>query len=176
MPGTGASSIDIHITNFFGLLGFVILWLGLVEGSKILLNSLRNQPLIGWAVGPLGVSMLFLYEPSARFLLLNAFFPALLSGGFLYFGLFSSLPSPLALPHNILAIILVVTTGVLITNLGDWLATLRDLRYPLWGEARILQNIQYLRARWASIHFTAFGLSYLREHFASNPSDLLQAL
>jgi hypothetical protein len=174
MPGTVTS--NIHITNFFGLLGFVILWLGLVECSKILLKAFRNDPLIGWAVGPLGISTLFLCEPSTRFILFNALFPTFVSGVILYLGLFTSLPSPLMLPHSLLVTLTVLILGVLITSLGDWINALRDLRYPLWGEARVLRNIQYLRASWASIHFTPFGLSYLREHFGSNPTELLRAL
>jgi len=174
MPGTVTGTI--HITNFLGLLGFVILWLGLVECSKILLKAFRNDPLIGWAVGPLGISTLFLCEPSTRFILLNALFPAFVSGLILYLGLFTSLPSPLMLPHTLLMTLTVLTLGILITSLGDWINALRDLRYPLWGEARVLRNIQYLRASWASIHFTPFGLSYLREHFGSNPTELLRAL
>lgn len=176
MPSTVASNMHIHITNFFGLLGFVVLWLGLVECTKILIKAFRNDPLIGWSVGPLGVSTVFLCEPSARFVLFNALFPALVSGGILYLGLFTSLPSPLLLPHSALAIILALVIGILITSLGDWINALRDLRYPLWGEARILRNIQLLRSSWASIHFTPFGLSYLREHFGSNPTELLRAL
>jgi hypothetical protein len=174
MPGTVTG--NIHITNFFGLLGFVILWLGLVECSKILLKAFRNDPLIGWAVGPLGISTLFLCEPSTRFILFNALFPTFVSGVILYLGLFTSLPSPLLLPHSLLVTLTVLILGVLITSLGDWINALRDLRYPLWGEARVLRNIQYLRASWASIHFTPFGLSYLREHFGSNPTELLRAL
>ncbi len=174
MPGTVTG--NIHITNFFGLLGFVILWLGLVECSKILLKAFRNDPLIGWAVGPLGISTLFLCEPSTRFILFNALFTTFVSGVILYLGLFTSLPSPLLLPHSLLVTLTVLILGVLITSLGDWINALRDLRYPLWGEARVLRNIQYLRASWASIHFTPFGLSYLREHFGSNPTELLRAL
>ncbi len=174
MPGASTSSI--HITNFLGLVGFVILWLGLVECTKILIRALRNDPLIGWAVGPLGVSTLFLSEFSTRFILLSAIFPALISGGVLYLGLFTMLPSPLELPHTPLAIIFSLTLGILLTSFGDWVNALRDLRYPLWGEARILHNIQNLRSSWASIHFTAFGLTYLYEHFGSNPHELLQAL
>jgi len=174
MPGTVTS--NIHITNFFGLFGFVILWLGLVECTKILLKAFRNDPLIGWAVGPLGISTLFLCEPSARFILFSALFPTLISGGILYLGLFTSLPSPLLLPHSLLVTLMVLMLGILLTSLGDWISALRDLRYPLWGEARILRNIQYLRASWASIHFTPFGLSYLRDHFGSNPAELLRAL
>lgn len=174
MPGTVTG--NIHITNVFALLGFVILWLGLVECTRILLRALRNDPLIGWAVGPLGISTLFLCEPSARFILFNALFPTVISGGVLYVGLFTTLPSPLLIPHSLPVALVILVLGMLVTNLGDWVNALRDLRYPLWGEARILRNIQYLRASWASIHFTPFGLSYLREHFGSNPTDLLRAL
>ncbi len=71
--------------------------------------------------------------------------------------------------------ILVVAAGVLLTSTGDFLDALRDLRHPLWGEARILRTLQFMRASCANIHFTAFGLSYLRDHFDSNPTDILQA-
>jgi hypothetical protein len=153
MPG--GSTSNIHITNFFGLIFFVILWLGLIECARIMMNAFRNDPLIGWAIGP---------------------FPAFISGLFLYLGLFTGLPSPLVLPHHILVIVFVLAAGVLITSLGSWISALRDLCYPLWGEARLLRNIQYLRASWALIHFTPFGLSYLLEHFGSNPTELLQTL
>src|SRR5258708_29704336 len=155
MPGSTTSAI--HISNVCGLVGFVVLWLSLVASIKMMLHALRNRHLIGWAVGPLGISTLFLAEPSLRFLLLSALFPAFVSGGILYLGLFSNLPSPLTFPHNALLTIVVLVLGILLTSLGDWISMLRDLRYPLWGEARILRNIQYLRSSCATIHFTAFG-------------------
>lgn len=176
MPGVTTSNMQMHITNLFGLVGFVVLWLGLVEGARILVNALRNDPLLGWAVGPLGVSALFLSEPSVRFLLISLIFPAFVSSGTLYLGLFSSLPSPLVLPHNLLFTIFTLVVGILITGVADWISALRDLRYPLWGEARVLRRIQALHTSWASIHFTPFGRSYLREHFGTNPTELLQAL
>lgn len=176
MPGTSASNIHIHVTNLFGFVGFLLLWLGFVECTRWLMRALRNDPLIGWAIGPLGISTLFLYEPSTRFILLSTIFPALVSGCLLYFGLFTTFPSPLILPHNVPTIVLALALGIVVTSLGDCLHALHDLRYPLWGEVRILRNIQSLRASCASIHFTNFGRSYLREHFGSNPSELLQAL
>ena len=176
MPGIATGNMHIHVTNLFGLVGFVVLWLGLVECTKLLLKALRNDPLIGWAVGPFGVSTLFLSTPSTRFILLSTTLQTFVSGTILYLGLFTNLPSPLALPHHALIIIVVLVLGALLTSAGDWLAALRDVYFPLWGEARILHNIQYLRASWATIHFTPFGLSYLREHFGSNPTELLQAL
>ncbi len=173
MPGTLAS---LHVTSIPGLVGFVLLWIVLVECARMLLRALRHEPLVGWAIGPLGLSTLYLSEPSPLFILFNAIFPALVSACFLYIGLFTSFPSPIVLPHTPLVEILVIVIGVLLTSMGDFLDALRDLRYPLWGEARILRSIQLLRASWATIHFTPFGLSYLRDHFGSNPTDLLQAL
>ncbi|MGZ6368824.1 MAG: hypothetical protein ACXWPS_23065, partial [Ktedonobacteraceae bacterium] len=157
------------------LVAYVLIWIILVECARILVKMYRNDPLVGWAVGPLGVSTLYLSEPSPVFILSSAVFPALVSAFVLYLELFTAIPSPLSLPHNPLVEILVITIGVLITSTLDFFDAMRDLRYPLWGEARILRNIQILRASWASIHFTPFGLSYLREHFGSNPTDLLQS-
>jgi hypothetical protein len=172
MPGTMTS---IDVTSIVGLVVYVVLWIVIVECARVLARALRNDPLIGWSVGPLGVSTLYLSEPSPVFILFNALFPALVSACVLYIGLFTALPSPIILPHRPLVEILVIVCGVLITSTGDFLDALRDLRYPLWGEARILRSIQLLRASWATIHFTSFGLSYLRDHFGSNPTDLLQA-
>ena len=164
----------IHVTNIIGLIGFLVLWIVLFECAHMLLSLLRHDPLIGWAIGPLGVTTLFLREPSPFYILLNVLFPAFVSGCVLYLGLFSSLPSALVLPHYPLVEVIVVAIGVLLTSTGDVVNALRDLRYPLWGEARILCSLQFLRASWASIHFTPFGLSYLRDHFGSSPSELLQ--
>ena len=173
MPGTLAS---ISVKSIPLLVAYVFIWIVPVSCARILVRVYRDDPLVGWAVGPLGVSTLYVSEPSPIFILFSALFPALVSAVVLYFELFSILPSPLALPNNLLVEILVIVMGVLITSALDFLDALRDLRYPLWGEARVLRNIQLLRASWASIHFTPFGLSYLREHFGSSPTDLLELL
>jgi hypothetical protein len=175
MAGVATSVASVHITNILGLIGFLVLWIILFESAHMLVSLLRHDPLIGWAIGPLGVTTLFLREPSIFYILLNAFFPALVSGAVLYLGLFTDVPAPIALPRSPLIEIVVVAAGVLITSTGDAVNAMRDLRYPLWGEARILRSIQFLRASWATIHFTPFGLSYLRDTFGSTPTDLLQA-
>jgi hypothetical protein len=165
----------IHVTNAFRLVGLLLLWIALFEGSHLLLSLLRNEPLIGWAVSPLGFTPLYLREPSIFYILLNVFFPALVSGFVLYINLFTSI-TPISIPDEPFTGVLVIALGILITSTGDFINALRDLVYPLWGEARILRNIQILRSSWASIHFTPFGSSYLREQFGSNPADLLRSL
>src|SRR5947199_3873511 len=167
-------STSIHISNPFGLAGFVVLWIILFECAHVLVTLLRNGPLIGWAVSPLGVTVMFLYEPSTLYIWLNVLFPALVSGSIIYIGFFTTL-APIAFPRHPLIELIVIAVGVLLSSGVDFFNALRDLRYPLWGEARILRSIQFLRASWATIHFTPFGLSYLRDKFDSNPTDLLQA-
>ena len=166
---------SIHVFNFLELAGFLVLWIVLFECAHVLVALLRHGPLIGWAVSPLGVTVMVLYEPSTLYIWLNVLFPALISGFVIYVGFFSSL-APIAFPRHPLIELIVIAVGVLLSSGVDLFNALRDLRYPLWGEARILRSIQLLRASWATIHFTPFGLSYLHDRFGSSPNELLQAL
>jgi len=166
---------SVHLANLLGIVIFFVVWIVLFECAHVLITLLRHGPLIGWAVSPLGVTVMFLHEPSALYIWLNVLFPALVSGTVLYFGFFSPL-ALIAIPRQPLIEIAVIAVGVLLTSTVDFVNALRDFRYPLWGEARILRSIQFLRASWATIHFTPFGLSYLRDHFGSNPADLLQVM
>jgi len=167
--------MGVHVTSLLGLGGFLILWMILFMCAHMLVTLLRNDPLIAWAIGPLGVTTLFLHEPSTLYLLLDAIFPALVSAGVLYIGLFTFVASPIAFPRHSWIEFVVIVGGVLLISSRDLLNLLRDLRYPLWGEARILRSLQFLRASWATIRFTPFGLSYLRDHFGFGPADILQA-
>jgi hypothetical protein len=172
MPGAFTT---IHITNPLGVILFVILWFVLVKCVHLLLTLWRHDPLLGWAIGPLGVTIMFLHEPSVLYIWLDVLCPAFVSATVVYIGLFTP-AAPLTLPHVPLLETLAVACGVALSSTGDLLNALRDLRHPLWGEARVLRSIQWLRATWARIHFTPFGYSYLSDHFGSNPTDLLQAL
>ncbi len=165
---------SIHVYTYVGLFFFLVIWLSLYACAHLLVSMLRRDKLLGWAVGPFGVTIMSLHEPSLLSLWLNVLCPALVSGGVLYAGLLSPL-SPVSFPQAPLPQFLLLTCGVLFTSTTDLVTAVRDLRYPLWGEARVLRNIQNLRASWARIHFTAFGQSYLHDHFGSNPTDLLQA-
>ena len=172
MPGmlTG-----IHVSNLLGLGVLLVLWIVLFKSAHLLVTLSRHEPLIGWAIGPLGITVMFLHEPSTLYIWLDVLCPAVVSGGVLYTDLFTSL-CPVSLPHHPLFEAFVIACGMLITSTGDVLNALRDLRHPLWGEARVLQSLQFLRASWAKIHFTPFGYSYLSDHFGSNPTELLQTI
>lgn len=168
------NSLQLQVVNPLGAILLLVLWIVLFRCAHLFVMLMRREPIIGWAVGPLGVSFMVSHEPSVLFTWLNAIVPALVSGGVLYVGFFTSL-SPLIVPQHPLFQVLVVFFGVLVSSTGDFVTALRDSVYPLWGEARILRNIQVLRATWARIHFTPYGNSYVNDHFGSSPSDLLNA-
>src|SRR3989442_7188449 len=128
MSGT---SVGIHITSILGLGGFLLLWIILFECAHALVALLRDDPPIAWAIGPLGLTTLFVREPSTFYILLDALLPAMVSGSVLYIGLFTSLASPIVIPRHPLIEIAVVAVGVLIASTGDFVIALRDLRYPL---------------------------------------------
>jgi hypothetical protein len=158
-----------------GVLFFLVVWIVLFECTHLLIMLLREDRVIGWAVGPLGVTIMFLHEPSIVFIWLDVLCPAFVSACTVYFGLLTAL-SPIKFHVDLLVKVLIVIVGVVITSTKDVINAFRDIRHPLWGEARILRNIQILRASWAKIHFTNFGSSFVNDRFGSTPADLLQAL
>lgn len=172
MPGLFNS---IHVSNVLGLVVFLLLWIVLCECAHVFVMLLRHEPVLGWAVGPFGVTLMVLREPSLLYIWLDVFFPALVSGSVLYVGLFTPL-SPMMIPDHPLIKLVVLACGLLVTSSSNLINALRDVHYPLWGEARVLRTIQVLQSTWARIHFTSFGHSYVRSHFGSNPAELLQAL
>lgn len=165
----------MRMANLPGLILFLVLWIILFKGAHILVMLLRRAPLLGWAIGPFGITFMILHEPSALSIWLDALIPALVSAAVLYVGLFTSL-SPLPLLHHPLVEVLLICLGIFVTSVGDVINAFHDLRYPLWGEVRVLRTIQLLQATAARIHFTPFGYTYLLDHFGSKPTDLLRVL
>jgi hypothetical protein len=172
MPGFFSS---IRITNVLGLVMLLGIWIILCELTHVCISLWRREPLVGWAVGPFGLTLMSLREPSLLSIWLDVIGPVCVSCGVLIVGLFSPL-SPIKFAVEPLVKVVVIVGGVLLASAADFINALRDLRYPLWGEARVLRTMQVLRTNWSKIHFTSFGYSYVRTRFGSNPSELLQLL
>ena len=167
--------VNIRIYTVLEFFLLVLLWLVTCECAYVGVRFLRREPLIGWAVGPLGVTVMFLYEPSLFYVCLDVLCPAIVSGSFLYIAFYTGISSVL-FSHDSPIPILIVCCAIPVVCVATFMRLWQDARYPIWGEARVLRTIQKLRSSWASIHFTPFGCSYLLDHFGSNPTDLLRAL
>jgi hypothetical protein len=159
------------------LVWVLVLWMALHEGVYLLLGMLRRQSLVCWSIGPLGAATTYLRAPGRLFVLLQVVLPAMLAAGFLRFSLFETTPPPIVnLPTRTLVQVLVILLSLLFTSTIRVIMLVRDWRYPLWGEARVLRSVSWCRATGACIYFTTFGRSFLRERFQSSPREFLQTL
>jgi hypothetical protein len=155
----------------------LILWIGLHEGAYVLLGMTRRHTLLCWSIGPLGTGTTYVREPGWGFLLAQLLAPAALAALFLRFMLFQVLPPLiLHLPSGVLAQVLIMALSLALTSGIRAALLLRDWRYPIWGEARLLRSIAWGRGTGAAIFFTAFGRAFLRERFQVTPREFLQTV
>src|SRR5450432_519161 len=77
---------SLHGINVPGLVLLLLLWILLLKGAHLLVMLLRRDPLVGWAIGPLGITIMFAHEPSILFIWLSLLSPAIVSGSVLYVG------------------------------------------------------------------------------------------
>ncbi len=164
--------MQVHVLQLFGLL---VLWIGLHEGMYLLLGMVQRRILICWSIGPLGIATTYAREPGRIFSLAQLLLPAALAALFLRFAFFQAVPPPIAnLPQEALAQLLIVLLSLALTSGVRAIMLVRDWRYPIWGEARLLRSLAWRQATGAAIYFTAFGRAFLRERFHATPREFLQ--
>ena len=141
--------MQIHVIQFFWSL---VLWIGLHEAT-------------------------YLRDPGRLFLLTQLLAPAVLAALFLRFTLFQATPAPiLHLPDGWLAQALTICLSFALTSGMRAVLLVRDWRFPIWGEARLLRGVTWGLATGAAIFFTAAGRAFLRERFQVTPREFLQTV
>lgn len=135
---------------------------------------LPRRSLIGWSVGPFGIVSIALGKPSRRVWLAQFVAPVLVLAGLSYADLYLAHPWAISgLDQRPAA--RAVTTLVALVG-GGLLQALRflgEMRFPLWGDARVLATVQRSRALGGVVLFTARGRAYLRERFGATPREFL---
>src|SRR5438552_11304677 len=118
---------SLHGINVPGLVLLLFLWILFFKGAYLLVMLFRRDPLVGWAIGPLGITIMFAHEPSILFIWLSLICPAIVSGSVLYVGLFTAI-SPVPLSHNLVVQVVVVACGVLVSIMGYIFNVFQDMR------------------------------------------------
>ncbi len=166
--------LQVQVIQLFWVL---ILWIGLHEATYLLLGLLGRRALACWSIGPLGIATTYLRDPGRLFLLTQLLAPAALAALFLRFTLFQAMTLPiLHLPHGALAQAITMLVSLLLTSGIRAILLVRDWRFPIWGEARLLRGVAWGRATGAIIFFTAVGRAFLRERFQVTPREFLQTV
>ena len=92
---------SLYVTSIPRLVAYVLIWIILVECARILVRVYRNDPLVGWAVGPIGsVDIVFVRTVASVYFIHCSFS----SNGISFCSLcWTCLPlyqARLSLPHN----------------------------------------------------------------------------
>lgn len=168
-----ATSLQVHALAAIFL---VFLWLLTMQLLTVVLAQLGGRALIAWNISMLGVAAIYLRRPPAVMRFLQLVGP--LAGAALaaYLLLRDRVVPPISnLPDTLWVRAAVALGGSLLLGLPRLLGALREARFPLWGEARVLDRL----ARGAPgqiTYFTASGRTYLRDRFNATPEEFLRTV
>lgn len=166
--------MGIHINAIY-LIGVILIWFAIYHLAYALIALARDRSLVCWSIGPLGIQAITLREPPARQVIAQLVVAALALAGTTYASLFLLMPPPIAgLQQTTAAQLVAVMVPVSLLTLWRLLGILRERRFPLWGEARVLASIQRSRATGALVFFTTMGRTFLRERFGATPGEFLR--
>lgn len=166
--------MSIHINPIY-LTIVILAWFAIYHLVYALIAIARDRSLVCWSIGPLGVHAITLREPPARLVITQLVIAALAVAGTSYASLYLLTPPPVAgLEQTFSAQLVAVAIPVVLLTLWRLLGLLRERRFPLWGEARVLASIQRSRATGALIIFTTMGRTFLRDRFGATPGEFLR--
>jgi len=153
----------------------VLLWLAVYHLVYWLTALTRDPSLVAWSFGPLGITAVGLREPRVRQRLLQLTLAGLALAALVYTTLYLVHPGPITgLNPEPSDQALTVGIPVAVVTLWRLIMILRERRFPLWGEARVMAAVQRSRATGALVFFTRGGRSFLRERFGATPHEFLR--
>ncbi len=153
----------------------IIIWWLIYNFVYWLTAVVRDRSLVAWSIGPLGVSVVALREPSFAQRLLQLTLAGCALAVLVYASVYVVHPQPiLGLSHTATDEALTVLIPVVAFTLVRLVLIARDRRFPLWGEARVMAAVQRSRATGAVVFFTSTGRAYLRERFGATPHEFLR--
>lgn len=152
----------------------VLFWLLAYHLTYRLLSLAGDRSLVFWSVGPFGVNVVSLREPKVGRIVAQLLAAAAVLTVACYVTLYVLVPPPIAgLSRAPLDRLVVVGAPVAAVTLANLFGIVRERRYPVWGEARVLTGAQRSVASGARIFFTRAGRAFLRERYGATPGEFL---
>jgi hypothetical protein len=169
-----ASHLEIHV---LALIWLVAVWLITFQTLSALMLQLHARSLVAWSVGIFGVSAIYLRRPNVVLRFLQLALPLAGAGAITYVLLSEPITPPVTgLPDTHIAHLWLATGATLILGFPRLIGAYAELRFPLWGEAGIVDRVARNRALGSAIYFTAMGRAYLRDRFGATPGEFLQTV
>lgn len=167
-----AAQIQFHLVPIMWLLLIAII---MIQVLSIFLTILQSHMLVAWIFGVAGIIPVYLRKPPTIARVTYFFVPLFLTMLALYGGVTSAFGLLLSGIPNTMPIRFVLAIGSTLTlSLPRFLNAFYDLRFPLWGEARILDRLSRSQSTGNFIYFTPVGRAYIQDRFGTTPEDFLQ--
>lgn len=155
----------------------VVMWVAVYLLASWLVAMSQHQTLVCWAVGIFGLAAVYLRAPSRALRALQVVVPALLVSAAMYASLYLAQPKPISgLDQQSVARLLLLAGSFALVAAFELLRLFVDLRFPLWGEARVMVLVQRSRALGGLVHFTPAGRKFLRERFGASPREFVRTV
>jgi hypothetical protein len=155
----------------------VVAWLLIYHIVYSLIAVVRDESLVCWSVGPLGIGVVTQRQPPLRLILAQLACAGLAFGLAIYVSLFVLAPGVLpGLDRSVRTTAAAVLLPVAAVTCWRLIGILRAHRLPIWGEARVMALIQRSAATGALIFFTPTGRAFLLDRFNLAPSEFVRML
>ena len=161
--------------NIGPLLWLLIAWALTLQTLVALITQCNVRTLIAWSIGIFGVSGITLRRPNIVVRVMQVVVPTVGASAVAYL-LLTKLPIPpitgLMAGRGTNAAIALGGTAIL--SVPRLFNALAELRFPVWGEVRVLDRMARGRTLGNTIYFTAVGRAFLHDRFQMTPDEFLR--
>lgn len=168
--------LSLHV-NMLYLIAMALIWLLIYHIAYAITAIARDRSLVCWGVGPFGFTVIGMRRPGWGQMAARLVCAGVALGVAAFVSLFIVQPAPITgLPLMFSDRLTLIAALVVMATILRLVANLRDWRFPLWGEARVLANVQRSIATGAVLFFTPLGRAFLRDRFGATPNEFLQTI
>ncbi len=169
---TIAFPLTVHIAP---LIGLVLVWAVALQVTAATLAWLSGRSLIAWSIGILGIAPIVARKPPGIVRIAGMLLPVAVAALAGYEALRLAIGAPVSdLPNTMAAQAWVALGGAVALSLPRLAGALHEARFPLWGEARVLDRVARHVALGNIIHFTVAGRAYIRDRFGMNTEEFVR--
>jgi hypothetical protein len=163
--------VGAYHVQILAVIGLVVVWLAAYQILALLFAQLARGSLAAWSLSLFGITAIYLRKPNALVRFVQFAFP-LAGAAVATYWLTRIQPPPISgLPMFKYSNSTVAAILTLILGAPRLIGAVREMRYPLWGEARFIDRV----ARGQStIAFTAVGRTYIRQRFDTAPEEFVR--
>jgi len=150
--------------------------IAIVMSQLSLTTLIRLQPrwLVAWSVSLFGVTAIYLHRPHPLVRLSQSILPFLLSSISLFGLSFLIQPPVTGIPYTPLLRAEGALSITLLIGFPRLLGLVKAYRFPLWGEAGLLDRLARVNHYGSNIYFTRMGRNYIHDRFGATPEELLR--